>query len=154
MRARSTLGRPRISNGRTDQMITVSFIKYEVNGDDRWRLRQAAKYLLRAAGANVVAEIVNEFKAKDYYVDVAKLDCDDLEFAWLIMQNGTMSDSWVFEPRRAEITPLVKPFEQDGKKVGWRSADIGDLFIFDDGRCFVCADYGFIELPTSMTVET
>lgn len=85
--------------------------------------------------------IVRRLFAAGSYRPVCELDTDDLEEAWKILQNGIVTPSWVLEPP-AGVRPLVEPYVANGRRYGWRSSCVGDVYEID-GVPHVVASIGF-----------
>lgn len=80
------------------------------------------------------------------YVAVLEINSDDLDYAFKVMQNTVVTDSWLLLPVEG-TRPLVKPIiGVDGMEYGWRSACVGDIFNLN-GTDHVCAAVGFVALP-------
>ncbi len=124
-------------------MITIHYLKDTVFRDIRWGITDALY-----AGKSADMTPVERAYAKGWYIPVARVESDDLEKAWKMMQNGVVTESWTLAPPDG-VTPLVQPFRHagDNSSYGWRSASIGDIFELSDGRRFVCAMVGFVEIP-------
>ena len=64
-------------------------------------------------------------EASNYQV-MARLDTDDLDRAFALMQNGVHTDSWCLDPTR-EIHPVAQPIYHNGRRYGHRSTSVGDI---------------------------
>jgi len=86
-----------------------------------------------------------EARASGAYTPVLEIESDNLDRAFEIMQNGVVTDSWLLEPVEG-TKPLVEPIKHCGKKYGWRSACVGDIFELN-GTDYLCVAVGFEKLP-------
>lgn len=90
---------------------------------------------------------VSEAYTAGHYNHVATFQADSVgedaaEEAWLVTQNGGVSDSWSRRPPPG-ITPAgTGVVTVNGMDLGYKSSDVGDIFVVD-GEVFVCANIGF-----------
>lgn len=89
-------------------------------------------------------DVIRAVYQKGGYRDMAQVDTSDLEVAYASLQNGVRSDSWTLLPPDG-VTPLQDPLNHNGRKVGHRSAMVGDIFDLD-GTLYVCCATGFTRL--------
>jgi hypothetical protein len=127
-------------------MITVKYLKddderYGSANDVQVSLERKVYFDLKF-GASVQDAI--DAKALGMYIPVLQIESDDLEYAFKIMQNGVVTDSWLLMPVSG-TTPLVEPIKQGGRKLGWRSACVGDIFELN-GVDYLCCNVGFAAL--------
>lgn len=120
-------------------MITVFYVSDDAPRDARSALRMYENE------GTTVADTVFDAVEKGYYRPMAEVECDSVEQAWTLMQNGVRTSSWTLDPP-AGLTPLAGPMVIRGKTYGNRSADLGDVFVLD-GKAFVCMAVGFAEVP-------
>jgi hypothetical protein len=126
------------------KVITVKYVGYDIPND--------LQYQVMAPRATVNVNAIKAIKALEGgYVPVAEIEYDDklnlmdnLEYAYKILQNGVVTDSWTLMPPDG-LKALVDPIERNGQTYGHRSASMGDIFIVD-GKEYVVATYGFEEL--------
>lgn len=79
------------------------------------------------------------------YEVMARLDTDDLERAFALMQNGVHTDSWCLDPT-PEIHPVASPIVTNtGRKYGHRSTSVGDILRAPHGD-YVVLGRGFQEI--------
>lgn len=125
-------------------MITVKYIDDERHAKIDQRLYMAIKI---GGDANVASQL----QLDGYYIPVLKIDSDDLEYAFTVMQNGVKTPSWLLEPL-AGMRPLVKPIIEQGSTYGWRSACVGDIFNLN-GVDYICGNVGF-QIMNDLAIDT
>lgn len=110
------------------------------NKDDR----QIARNMYRPAKNKLLAENAAKLFGEGAYQKMVEIDTDDLDEAYRITQNGVVTESWTLEPPEG-TRPLVAPINHNGKTYGHRSTSVGDILDLN-GKRFVVADFGFIEI--------
>lgn len=117
--------------------ITLLHMKMDLDRDTRWALS--------GVGDKNRAEAARTALEAELYVAVAEIDTEDLDRAYMLTQNGIVSDSWFLDP-----PPGVRPLGDahtgpGGQKLGHKSTEMGDVMI-KDGKAFVVDIFGFAEI--------
>lgn len=117
-------------------MITIMHMPYDLDKDRRFSL--VTPYRYEAERARLALELLQE----GVYEAVARVDTQNLDEAYMLTQNGGQSESWSrFPPKK--VQPLGQGYvEMNGRKLGYKSSEVGDVFI-REGEAFVVAVFGF-----------
>jgi hypothetical protein len=78
------------------------------------------------------------------YVPMCQIDTHDPDHAFLLTQNGVVTDSWTLFPPPG-LRPLVQPYVIQGREYGHRSTSVGDVLRCPDGD-YVVAPVGFVKI--------
>jgi len=82
--------------------------------------------------------------ASDYEL-VAEVDSDDLEYAYMGLQNGVGTESWGRYPLTG-FSPIIGTFTINGQVYGNRSSMEGDVYVKEDGTRWLVDRIGFLSL--------
>jgi hypothetical protein len=146
-------------------MIKIWHIKNEFgtsgDRDEQWNLR--ADVMCSYANEHLIPAVKAVLNVGGAFVAVATFespldDLDALERAWIVTQNGVISDSWSQRPPEG-LTPLGETFfvRHDKRsnadvRFGRKSSDKGDIFQIDN-KFYVCASIGFTEIDSVRVSE-
>jgi hypothetical protein len=78
------------------------------------------------------------------YEEVARVEGDDLDVVFRVTNN--IETSWSREPARGVAPTAPGYVEHNGKRYGYRSSSVGDIFRLGDGSLHVVDTSGFRQL--------
>lgn len=118
--------------------ITVFHLKRDLDRDVRTKVTWPLKTEDRRVEARKLFEAGG-------YEQAAVVEGNDLEIAFRDTNN--ISGSWSQEPARG-VTPTAPGYiEHAGRKYGYKSSEVGDVFRDDDtGTLYVVDSFGFAEI--------
>lgn len=131
----------------TDEMEAISS---QLHGVDWSKATPEQRALMQRHGELASAELSRlaaaMFEAGGY-VRVARIEGDE-NYAYEATQNGVLSDSWSREPPPG-VSPCEPSFHlHEGRRLGRKSTDIGDLLLVN-GRMLVVDSIGFKPVAVS-----
>jgi hypothetical protein len=141
--------------------ITVFHLSRDLNRDERlsvtnpeisdWQERMDnGTYLQDVSEARIAA--ARALFAANKYFEAATVETDDLEVAFRL--TNSIDNFWSLEPD-SRVTPAGLGYREIfGKRYGYKSSEVGDIFRNDaTGETFVCDTFGFAPIPAALTTE-
>src|SRR3546814_458539 len=118
-------------------VITLMHMKSDLDPDQRWNLS--------GFSGTPRSEVARAALDADSYVAVAEIDSDSLDDAYMLTQNGLVSDSWSRMPPKG-VTPLGGGIiRAGGRELGYKSTEVGDVMLLN-GKAYVVDTLGFAEI--------
>jgi len=120
--------------------VTVLYFDPKSMSDETLR---RAMMLLRTTEGATRAEAAHSMIESGHYVEIAKVEGTP-ETAWMKLQN--VNRAWSARLPSGVTLIAARPVDKNGRKMGHRSMDVGDIVRKEDGTLWICATCGFEQI--------